>query len=108
MSEKAATDKIESIKIDIAGSAVIFAVKVVPGSSKTCFEGVYGDMLKVKLSAAPEKGKANEALVDFLAEKLGIKKKFIKVVSGQTSKTKKIAVEQITPQELLEKLRIVL
>ena len=100
--------KIEDLKIIQTPDEVNFQVKVVPASSKTCFEGIYGDMLKVKLSAAPEKGKANEALVDFLAEKLGIKKKFIKVVSGQTSKTKKIAVEQITPQELLEKLRIVL
>jgi uncharacterized protein (TIGR00251 family) len=100
--------EIENLKIAQSPNGINFQIKVVPASSKTCFEGIYDDMLKVKLSAAPEKGKANKALVDFLAEKLGIKKKFIKVVSGQTSKTKKIAVEQITPQELLEKLRIVL
>jgi uncharacterized protein (TIGR00251 family) len=100
--------KIEDLKISQISNGINFQVKVVPASSKTCFEGLYGDMLKVKLSAAPEKGKANEALVDFIAEKLGIKKKFIKVVSGQTSKTKKIAVEQITAQEFLEKLKTVL
>lgn len=99
---------IENLKVIQTSNGIIFQVKVVPGSSKTCFEGIYADALKIKLSAAPEKGKANEALIDFLAEKLGIKKKFIKVVSGQTSKTKKIAAEQITAQEFLEKLKTVL
>jgi hypothetical protein len=60
------------------------------------------------LSAAPEKGKANEALIEFLAAKLGVKKKFVKIVSGLTSKVKQIAIEQMGQQEFLEKLKNIL
>ena len=87
---------------------IIFQVKVVPAGSKTSVEGIYGDMLKVKLSAAPEKGKANEALLEFLAEMLGVKRKFVKIVSGQTSKVKQIAIKQMSQQEFLDKLKAVL
>jgi uncharacterized protein (TIGR00251 family) len=106
MSENAPTDKKKSIKIIRRQDAVIFYVKVIPSSSRTSFEGIYDGMLKIKLSAAPEKGKANKALVDFLADKLDVKKKFIKIISGLTSKVKQVAVEQISPQMLAEKMGI--
>jgi hypothetical protein len=64
--------------------------------------------LKIKLSAAPQKGKANKALVDFLADTLGVKKKFIAITSGPASKVKQIAIEQMTPEILIEKLKSVL
>ena len=65
----------EQLKIQQSANAVIFSVTVVPRSSKTAIAGILGGMLKVKLAAAPEKGKANESLVEFLADTLGIKKK---------------------------------
>lgn len=102
MSDKAGGD---SLKITHNGGVVMFGVKIVPAGSKTSVEGLYDGMLKVKVSAPPERGKANQALIDFLADRLGIKKKFIKIVSGQTSKVKQIAAEQITAEELAEKLR---
>lgn len=99
---------VENLKISQTPNGIIFQVKVVPAGSKTSIEGVYGDMLKVKLSAAPEKGKANEALIEFLAEKLDVKRKFVKILSGQTSKVKQVAVEQMSQQEFLEKLKTLL
>ncbi|MBN1787502.1 MAG: DUF167 domain-containing protein [Sedimentisphaerales bacterium] len=106
MSDKPPADKKESIKITSRQNAAVFYVKVVPAGSKTSFEGVYDGMLKIKLSAAPEKGKANQALIDFLAETLGVRKKFIKIVSGMTSKVKQVCVEQISPQIVAEKFGI--
>ena len=100
--------QVESLKITQTPDGIIFQVKVVPAGSKTSIEGIYGDMLKVKLSAAPEKGKANEALLEFLAEMLGVKRKFVKIVSGQTSKVKQIAIKQMSQQEFLDKLKAVL
>ncbi|MHB0946918.1 MAG: DUF167 domain-containing protein [Sedimentisphaerales bacterium] len=100
--------QVENLKISQTPDGIIFQVKVVPAGSKTSIEGIYGNMLKVKLSAAPEKGKANEALLEFLAERLGVKKKFVKIVSGQTSKVKQIAIEQMSQQEFLDKLKAVL
>lgn len=98
----------ENLKISQTPDGIIFPVKVVPAGSKTSVEGAYGDMLKVKLSAAPEKGKANEALIEFLAEKLSVKRKNVKIVSGLTSKVKQVAIEQMTGQEFLEKLKTTL
>jgi uncharacterized protein len=99
---------IEKLKISETPNGIIFQVKVVPAGSRTSIEGCYGDMLKVKLSAVPEKGKANDALIEFLAESLGTKQKFVKIVSGLTSKVKQVAIEQMPQQEFLEKLKTIL
>jgi uncharacterized protein (TIGR00251 family) len=48
------------------------SVKVVPGSSRNQIVGSLGDALKIKVMAPPEKGKANEAVVELLSMKLGI------------------------------------
>jgi hypothetical protein len=107
MSENALGETKNDIKIIRRQNAAVFYVKVIPSSSRTSLEGVQNGMLRIKLSAAPEKGRANQAVVDFLTGKLGIKKKFITITSGLFSKVKQIAVEQITPEVLTEKLRIV-
>jgi uncharacterized protein len=94
----------EQLKIQQAGSSVIFSVKVVPRSSKTAIAGLLGGMLKVKLAAAPEKGKANESLVEFLAETLGVKKNTITITSGHTSPVKTIQITGASSETILQKL----
>jgi uncharacterized protein (TIGR00251 family) len=89
---------------EFAGGIEI-TVKVVPGSSRTALAGELGDMLKVKVAAAPEKGKANECLVDFLAQKLGIKNGDISLISGMTNPVKRLMIKTITRQEFLNKIR---
>ena len=71
---------------------IIFRIKVQPGAAKNEIMGVQEDVLKVKINAPAVKGKANKALVDFLAEKLGVKKSEIEIISDHTSKIKKIKV----------------
>lgn len=72
-----------------------FRVKVVPKSSKTELVGYLPDgTWKVKVAAAPEKGKANRALCEFLAEKLGVAKSKVHIVSGETSQLKRIRVDE--------------
>ena len=63
-------------------------------------------MLKVKVAAAPERGKANAALAAFLAKQLGIRKNAVTIVSGQTSPVKQIEVARITASALLAALGI--
>jgi hypothetical protein len=92
------------LKIQQAGNAVIFSVKVVPRSSKTAVAGLLGGMLKIKLAAAPEKGKANESLVEFLADTLGVKKNTISITSGHTSPVKTIQITGVSAESLLNKL----
>ena len=67
-------------------------MKVVPGSSRDQIVGWLGDALKIRVMAPPEKGKANEAVVEILAEKLGISTDDIEVESGRSSPSKVIAV----------------
>jgi uncharacterized protein (TIGR00251 family) len=94
----------EQLKIQQSANAVIFSVKVVPRSSKTAVAGLLGGMLKIKLAAAPEKGKANESLVEFLADTLGVKKNAITITSGHTSPVKTIQITSSSIESLLDKL----
>jgi hypothetical protein len=69
-------------------------VKVIPKSSKTELAGVLADgTWKVKVAAVPEKGKANRALCEFIAEKLGVAKSKVRIVAGETSQLKRIRVD---------------
>ncbi len=94
----------DQLKIQQSANAVVFSVKVVPRSSKTAVAGVLGGMLKIKLAAAPEKGKANESLVEFLADTLGVKKNAISIISGHTSPVKTIQITGTSTESLLDKL----
>jgi uncharacterized protein (TIGR00251 family) len=86
------------------GDGIVFTVKVVPGSSRTTICGLHGEMVKIKISAAPEKGKANKGLVDFLAKKLSVKKNAISIISGKTSAVKGVRVIGISVEQLSKKL----
>jgi len=67
-------------------------VKVVPGSSRDQIVGWLGDALKIKVTAPPEKGKANETVMELLATKLGISTDDIEVESGHSSPSKVVAI----------------
>ncbi len=70
-------------------------VKVIPKSSKTELAGILPDgTWKVKVAAVPEKGKANRELIEFLAQKLGVAKTRIRIVSGETLALKRIRVDE--------------
>ena len=69
------------------------SLKVVPGSSRDEIVGWLGDSLKVKVKAPPEKGRANDAVVALLADRLGIDPSSIAVVSGHGSPAKVVAVD---------------
>jgi len=63
-----------------------------PGASKSEVAGVRGDALKIRLAAAPVDGKANAALIGFVADRLGLAKSAIRLKSGQTSRRKVLEV----------------
>ncbi|MDI6851983.1 MAG: DUF167 domain-containing protein [Deltaproteobacteria bacterium] len=82
----------------------ILFVHVVPGASRTGVGGLHGDRLKIKVAAPPEKGAANEALLEFLAKRLGLPKKALHVSAGAASRAKTVAIQDLSP-ELRERLR---
>ena len=95
-----------NLSVQQVDGGIVFAVKVVPGSSKTTVCGLLDGMLKVKVSAAAEKGKANKCLLDFLAKQLGVKKNAVRIISGQTSPVKNMQVQGVSVETLLKKLSL--
>ena len=81
-----------------------FAVIVVPRARKTEIVGRQGDAIKIRVAAPPEKGKANEELLSFLAEKLGVKREQLEIVGGSSSRNKVISVIGMEPDEVEKKL----
>lgn len=69
------------------------SLKVVPKSSRDRIVGWVGDRLKVQVTAAPERGKANDAVIDVLAEGLGVPRSALRIVSGETSPLKTVEVD---------------
>ncbi len=74
---------------------IYLRVKVSPGSGKTEFLKVMTDgTLKIAVAAAPEKGKANQALIAFIATEMGLRKYQVKIISGVAERLKLIKVSR--------------
>lgn len=72
--------------------SVRFPVRVQPRASRTEVAGTQQGALKVRLQAPPVDGAANEALVEFLADSLGVPRRLVRIVSGASSRTKVVEV----------------
>ncbi len=94
------------LSIEENEAGVVLSVKVVPGSSRTAISGVLGRKLKVKVSAAPERGKANRELISFLSKILGVKRNCIEVISGHNKPHKRLQILGISAEELVKKLKM--
>jgi uncharacterized protein len=81
--------------------AVIFSVRVQPRASKDEIAGEMGGALKVRLRAPAVEDRANEALVEFLAELLITPKSAVRILSGERSRTKRVEIRGVTRQQIL-------
>jgi len=84
---------------------VCFKVKVVPKAFQSEIVGWENDELKIRLAAVPEKGEANAKLLRHLANFLGISKTNIQLLSGETSRHKRVCVTGLTVKEIQEKVQ---
>jgi uncharacterized protein len=75
-----------------AANGIVINVRVVPRASRNEVAGVQGDALRIRLQAPPVEGKANAALVRFLAECLGVRPGNITILSGEKGRTKRVLV----------------
>ena len=75
---------------------VTLTLHIQPGAKKTEVAGLHGDALKIRLAAPPVDGKANAALVEFVAERLKLPKSAVCLKSGQTSRHKVLEVDGST------------
>lgn len=74
---------------------ITLTLHIQPGARKTEFAGLHGDALKIRLAAPPVDGKANEALLKFIADKLGMAKTGVILKSGSTSRRKVLEVKGV-------------
>ena len=81
-------------------------IKLLPRSSKNQIIGKEGDTLKVKVTSPPVDGKANEALIELLAKRLGVSKSNIKIISGRRSKLKTVTISGLSQKEITILLEI--
>ena len=73
---------------------------MIPNASKNQIDGWKEEILKIRITTAPEKGEANAALIDFLAKTLDIPKSAIQIVSGKSSRLKTLRIEGITQDQI--------
>jgi len=81
-----------------------FLVRVVPRAKRTEIAGAVQGALKVRLAAPPVDGAANDALVKFLAERLGVRANQVEILSGHTGRTKAVRVNGLSAAEAHRRL----
>ena len=95
-----------NFKITDAKRGAAFTVRVVTRAQKNEIVGVQeNNSLKIRLTASPSEGQANDALIKFLAERLGVPEGNIEIVAGRDSRDKWISVEGISTADVEEKLQ---
>ena len=79
---------------------------VQPRASRTGLAGRHGDALKIRLSAPPVDGAANEALVRFLAHRLEVPRSAVRLEAGATGRSKLVSVTGVTLEAALQRLEL--
>lgn len=84
-----------------ADGRITLTLHIQPGARKTEFAGRHGDALKIRLAAPPVDGKANEALVKFIAETLHLAKSAVILKSGQSSRRKVLEIQGSSAETII-------
>ncbi|MDD4873013.1 MAG: DUF167 domain-containing protein [Kiritimatiellae bacterium] len=79
---------------------VIIKLRIIPRASKNEICGELGDALKIKLQAPPVEGKANKALIEFLADTLDISRNQISILSGDTGRNKRVLIAGVAIKDI--------
>jgi uncharacterized protein (TIGR00251 family) len=91
-----------------APSGVTLAVRAQPGAKKTAITGIYGEgpaaQLKIAVHAPPLEGRANQALIAFLAETFSVPKNAVELVTGELSRSKVFLLRGVTLAKAVAKL----
>jgi len=86
----------------------VLPVRAQPGARRAGVQGEQAGALKIAVTAPPEDGRANQALVEVLREVLGIKRSQVELISGPTSRDKRFLIRGLTRTELESRLAILL
>jgi hypothetical protein len=89
----------------VAGDDIVLSLHIQPGAKNTEVAGLHGEALKIRLHAPPVDGKANDALIAFLAERLGVPKARVLLEAGQTSRSKRVRVVGVAAEAVVTTLK---
>jgi uncharacterized protein len=73
---------------------VILELHVQPGASRSEFAGKHGERIKVRLAAPAQDGKANAALIEFLARHYGVPRRNVRITAGRKSRQKRVVIDE--------------
>lgn len=85
--------------------AIIFAIRVVPRASKSRIVGEHDGALKVQLVSPPVDGAANTELIRLLAKQFGVSRSDVEIVAGETSKSKRIKIANLSQSRFKEVIK---
>jgi uncharacterized protein len=80
-------------------------VYIQPRASKTELAGMHGGVIKIRIAAPAIENAANHALIDFVAQHLGIAKRFVRVVSGRAGRRKVLEIDGVSAAAIATALR---
>jgi uncharacterized protein (TIGR00251 family) len=95
------------IELTAHAEGCVIAVRAQPGARRNAVVGEQNGALKIAVTAPPDKGRANKAIEEVLAEALGLKKSQVALVSGPTSRDKRFLLRGVTAEWVGERLRTV-
>lgn len=86
------------------GAATRLKLRVIPGAGRSEIVGRYGDAWKVRVGAAPERGRANTALLELLSARLGVPPGELTIVSGLAARDKVVELHGLSAHEAARRL----
>ena len=86
--------------------SALIQIRVIPRARRTELSGRRGDAILVRLAAPPVDGAANDALIAFLSDRLGIPQRQIALARGATARDKTIAIDGLAPGEIARRLGV--
>ena len=96
------------IELQPHDSGVVVPVRAKPAARKNAIDGVHDGAVRIAVTAAPEKGKANKAIAELLAKVLEVRKSDVCVLSGETSPQKRFLVAGATVTQVRMRLEVAL
>ncbi|MBI1311783.1 DUF167 domain-containing protein [bacterium] len=98
----------DDVALEAHEQGTVLPVQAQPRAKKNGIAGCHDGALKVQVTQAPEKGKANDALVKVIAKELGLRKSQLQLLSGATSTRKKFLVAGVSAAALRNQIETVL
>ena len=86
--------------------SVFLKLRIHPGAKRSAVNGLFGQAVKIDVQAPPVDGKANTALIKFLASELNIAKSAVVLKSGECSRDKVVRISGMTPEKIMSYLKI--